>query len=899
MVFPLGSNSTFIPFALDANVLAGWYIARGAAAAAAAKGPQLSGAGAGGRYEKPTVPAPWEPGAKPSPSEDLKRRALASGVFLDAKDLEGYSDSKAPQDHKQLFALHQALKKLQAVAAEAADKATSAFRRDFLSRRFTDGLAQISGYLAAAKFGGLDVILGKARTSVESGASIPRGLDVFRTAALHDGPFDAEVDAFLGDRTFTITAKKLSADVVVDLDLNEMGATPRTLDNVVAYINGKLEAAGIVSRFKRVKIGEPDANGIVPGSRFGFEITGVSTERLVFSAPTSATGALYLAGTSGKPGENALAAGQITKLVDLDAGGPSSAFSTRLETVTSEAEATGLKITAARAGADGSIYALATSDLALDGGSALRGEQDVVLVKYDTTGRKVWSRVLGAAESADGHALAVGADGSVTVAGSLTGALEGTIDRGGADGFVTRYDAAGVEQWTHRVGGLGDDSVDALTLGADGTVYLAGRTHGGVGSTHGGGTDAFVRALDTNGATLWTRQFGDAGDERATALTLADDGALLVGSVEAGEGFLRKFSTVDGVSAPIWEHALGDLDEGAINAIHADASGIYLTGAARSGFALPGAVEAHAGARDAFVIAFDDGASASVRFATFLGTTEEDVARDIVVAGGAIYVAGYTDGDLPGGGAVEGARNAFAAKLDATTGALAWTAEVAGRGGWSEGAGLIYDAAGSSDLDVFGLPTGELVYQDSRAVTQRTSARPGDYFTITVNGRRKTKIIVDADDTLRDLTFKINAALILDGAATVTRAGQGDVLKIKPKPGVSIELIAGPQGGDLLKALGLEPGAVAAASTETSDKDHKSFALGLSSSLKISDRTAAEEALKALDAAMTEVRSAYRHITRDPALDALLKKKPVGPAPAYMIAKIAQYQDALARLSGF
>jgi hypothetical protein len=901
MVFPLGSSSGasfFTPMTIDSKVLAGWYIARASASAALASGPQLSGASSGKKFQKPTVLAPWEPGAAPSPAEDLKRRALASGVFLDAKDLDGYSDSKAPQDHKQLFALHQALKKLQAVAGEAADKTTSDFRRDFLARRFTEGLTQIAAYLSTAKFTGIGVAFGEQRAAAESEVSIRRGSDVFRTGALHDGDFDAEVAAFQGQRAFTVTADKLGTEVVVDIDLDEMGATPRNLDNVAAFINGKLDAAGVISRFKRVKIGEPNEHGIVPGTRFGFEITGVSTERLSFSAPASASGALFLAGTSGLSSADLTSAGQLTKLVDIDTGAPSAAFSTRLETIESDAEASGLKITAARAGPDGAIYALAVSDLSTDGGPTLRGDKDVVLVRYDSTGRQVWSRVLGASDSAEGAALAVGADGSVTVAGKITGALAGTIDRGGTDGFATRYDAAGVEQWTHRLGGTSDDSVDALALGADGTVYLAGRTRGGIGGTNGGGTDGFVRALDASGAILWTRQFGDADEERATALAVADDGALLVGSVENGEGFLRKFSVADGVSAPIWEHALGDLDHGSINAIHADDTGIYVTGAARSGFALAGSPAAHAGARDAFVIGLDDGPAPSVRFETFLGSSAEDVARDIVVADGSVYVAGYTDGDLPGGGAVEGVRNAFAAKLDAATGALDWTKEIAGRGGYSEGAALVFDPASSGDLDAFGLPAGELVYQDQLAVTQRTSARPGDSFTISVNGGRKKTIVVDADDTLRDLTFKINSALVLQGSSTLTRASGGDVLKIKPKPGVTIEFGPGAEGGDLLAALGLEAGSVVAPSEDKAVEERKLVALGLTSDLRLSNRTFAEEALKVLDAAMSAVRTAYRDITRDPALDKLLANKPTGQPPAYLLAKIANYQEALARLGG-
>ncbi|EHN77051.1 hypothetical protein SMCF_3425, partial [Streptomyces coelicoflavus ZG0656] len=42
--------------------------------------------------------------------------------------------------------------------------------------------------------------------------------------------------------------------VSVSMDLSEMGDTTRTLDNVVAYMNGKLEAAGVASRMGREMI---------------------------------------------------------------------------------------------------------------------------------------------------------------------------------------------------------------------------------------------------------------------------------------------------------------------------------------------------------------------------------------------------------------------------------------------------------------------------------------------------------------------------------------------------------------------------------------------------------------------------------------------------------------------
>ena len=72
---------------------------------------------------------------------------------------------------------------------------------------------------------------------------------------------------------------------------------------------------------------------------------------------------------------------------------------------------------------DGSVYVLAdaTADLS---SQPIKGQSDVALFKYDSTGHLVYSRVLGAAEQSQGFALAVdSATGKVAVAGSVTGAL--------------------------------------------------------------------------------------------------------------------------------------------------------------------------------------------------------------------------------------------------------------------------------------------------------------------------------------------------------------------------------------------------------------------------------------------------------------------------------------------
>ncbi len=92
-----------------------------------------------------------------------------------------------------------------------------------------------------------------------------------------------------------MSVKKSGITTAINIDLADMGAPVRNLDNIAAHINSDLEGAEMISRFERVKIGEKDENGIVPGNNFGFKISGASTEVLTFSA-ASASPAIYIAG---------------------------------------------------------------------------------------------------------------------------------------------------------------------------------------------------------------------------------------------------------------------------------------------------------------------------------------------------------------------------------------------------------------------------------------------------------------------------------------------------------------------------------------------------------------------------------------------------------------------------
>lgn len=906
---------------LSAGLLGAYYSAQTNLRLANAAAPQLSGASTGKPQgsgpAKPDILPPWDLRGEVAALETLKRSVLASGEFFDSKFGE-FASLDTGQDEKTLFAMYQGLKRLQSLASPASDKATSDTDRAFWNRRFQEGVVQLGSYFEDMTLEGVSVLKGEELSKAESTLAISRGQSTYHTGIVHTGAFDAEVAGFTGPVAFDITVRKNGVDTVVAIDLADMGATTRSLDNVAAHINTELEAAGMLTRFERVKIGEENEFGIVQGDDYGFKIAGILTEKVSF-APSGGGAAVYMAGLSGT-GETA--SGQLTKFVDL-AGGATSEYTRRLEADPTVTETTGedgetdtskaenpLEIRAMARGADGGIFVVGQTSAAVDG-QTLKGEQDLVLMRYDSTGKKLWSRVLGAGESASGAAITVDSSGNVIVAGSVTGELSGTNKVGGSDSLVVKYSADGVEQWTRRFGGTADDRASSVSVGADGTVYVGGQANSSIGGvSNTGGTDGYLRAIDTNGNTLYTRAAGTgAGTQEVKATAMASDGGLVVATEQEGRAVLTKYAAGDdGTGAPVWTLDLGDMDSGRIGGLAVDESGaIYLSGAAGAGFAPSAPVTANAGGRDAMLVKITDGPAASVAYTTFLGSADDNSASAVSVAGGKVYLTGKTSDALPGA-QQDGARNAFAASLDAATGALDWVQQVSGRGGLSEGAAIVVDPAGDNALSKLGLPSGALNYSDSRLVTDRSALRAGDHFYVSLDGGRKKKITIESDDTMRSLTFKLNAVFLLDATADVRRASSGDMLRITPKEGVTVEFSSGQSGEDALSGLGLPIGAVTGKASlvgkgddDTTSDAPKIFALELPSRLDISTKEGALAASEALTEAMNKIQRAYRELTADPALKELLAGpkagKRGGTVPAYLTAQLANYSAGLERLS--
>ena len=889
---------------IGSDLLTAWYGAQIARSTAFSAAPVTRAS----QVQQPTEPAPWEAGSGQEPNAELLRDVLANGDFFTSQFGE-FANLDVSDDEKQLFALYEGLRGLTAIAEAIANEDVPSWQLDLHQRRFDEGLSQLTNFFEGLDLEGVQVFQGKDISKTQGELAIPRTDSKYETGIIYSGDYLAEVPAFTGSVSFDITIRKSNVDNVININLDDMGATPRTMENVQDHINTQLEAAGMVTRFDAIKIGEENEDGIIPGNNFGWEIEGVSTERVTFS-DAAASDAIMVAGVSGM---NDSAAGQVTKISDLVVGG-TIAFSERVEadsTITKETNAldeevervtpNALTIEDIAYGTDGSSYVVGRATVGLDG-QDVRGDGDLVVAKHDSAGNQIWTRALGAVSDAGASSVAVDSNGNVVVAGSVTGSLGTTTDVGGSDSVVVKFDADGEEQWLQRFGASADDVANALTIAADGTIYVAGETNSSLaGNAYAGGRDGYVRAIDANGSTLYTRSVeASAASEAARAVAIAGDGGLVVASEVDGNAVLTKYAAGDdGTGAPEWTLDLGDLGNGWIGDIAVDASGdIYLAGAANASYAPGTVVSPNQGDRDAMLtkVSLDPVSGApSVDYVSFLGTATDNAANDLAISGGTVYLAGRTSDSLTGSG-IDDQRQSFVAAFDANTGAVGDIVEFGGRGGLSEAKGIAVATGTDSSLDIMGLPTGELHYSDSRVITENSTIRAGDFFHVQVDGGTKKKIEVEADDTMRSLAFKVDRALLLDGKGDVGRTSDGDTLKITAAEGRTVSLIPGSEGRDALAGLGINAGSIRGEVPEGEER-RSSFELDLNQDLDISDEDKALETRDILSKAMERVQFAYQSLFTDTSVDAD-RPRASGQAPAYYQAQLANYEAGLNRLLG-
>ncbi|MFN3558207.1 MAG: transcriptional regulator [Brevundimonas sp.] len=872
---------------------------------------------------------PWSSTVKAPEQSAMLRAALGGRNFINEGaaqlDIKG-----ASSDYKKLFALYAGLESMNALANRAATKGVGALELTQLNKRFAAGLLEVSKWLPAADLDGIRLVQGTASSTSKTTAAVARDGAISVTGPIHEGSPDDLSPAFAGEVQFNITVKKGdNTTSAVSIDLTGMGTKPRTLTNVLDHINGKLADAGVETRIGRELV-KPEPKTITVGGKtttlpagadqFALVVRGVTTEKVSFT-PVTAADAVYVVQSAGT------AAGLQMLKFQSDTGGsapaPTAGGVGETQWVEGRASQTALPegvetVRASTTGPDGSVWMVADLKAGPDT-QPIKGQKDVALIKLDSAGRVVMTQAIGAASTASGYAISVNSDGKVAVAGSVTGALDGgkagdvaTV----ADSFVTVFDADGQELWTQRRGARAADEATSVSFGPNGAVYVGGRAQSAMTGTVGvGGWDGYVQAFTATQAypsapivatAAGVVQFGTAGTDGVDAVAV-DGNNLYSAGIEDGRIVVRQFTlAADGKPTLAATRNLGDAS-GEISGLAVVNGKVVISGTTRNGALDIGTVTtAHHGGKDAFVAVIDDSLVASTEDRlTYIGGSGDDSAADMKIQGGKVWLTGVAD--RPEDAKTTDPTKAYLSRIDPTTGAVEWRRDWEGDGAQASPLTLAVASGGASVLDRLGLPQGEIDQSQSKTLTNATSLRVGDRFYVSpADGGRAVPVTIEARDTLQTLARKIEQASNMKLKVTVNSesakdAEPGDLatalrtglqrLTITARDGVKgAVLTSGETGRDALAGLGLSQGYIG---RTTGDDVTKTFGLGLPTNLTLNDAAAVKTAGEKLQAAMKAIRDAYRGLSPASNTPAV-----TGTAPAYLTAQLANYQAALARLSG-
>ncbi|MDZ7801894.1 MAG: SBBP repeat-containing protein [Trueperaceae bacterium] len=260
------------------------------------------------------------------------------------------------------------------------------------------------------------------------------------------------------------------------------------------------------------------------------------------------------------------------------------------------------------------------------------GGQDALLRKLDATGEVVWTRQFGTSDADNVRSVAVGREDAVVVAGETRGDVA-AVNAGQTDVYVRKFDADGTTLWTRQFGSGTFDGVWGVAVDATGHVFVAGDTNGALAGPSAGGWDLWVRRLDPDGTTLWTRQFGTPANEYVSGIAVDPNGhVLLTGSTEGTLGashaggsdvFVRRLHPE---GTHLWTRQFGTAASEVAGGVATDSEEhVIVVGGTQ------GDLAGHAGGEDGFVRKMD--AEGEEVWRRQFGSEVEEVATGVAVDG--------------------------------------------------------------------------------------------------------------------------------------------------------------------------------------------------------------------------------------------------------------------------
>lgn len=163
------------------------------------------------------------------------------------------------------------------------------------------------------------------------------------------------------------------------------------------------------------------------------------------------------------------------------------------------------------AGNDGYFYATGRVD-ALGGAAA---NDNCITQRLDTDGNILWSKTYDGGSADRGTGIRQAANGDIYVSG------RSLVPNGQHDGFLLKYNSAGIMQWSKTYNFGGDDEPAGLEITSDQRIIIGGSSTMTISDTL---YDMIAIAYNTAGNILWQKTYNRGGNDEVQAITADNSG---------------------------------------------------------------------------------------------------------------------------------------------------------------------------------------------------------------------------------------------------------------------------------------------------------------------------------------------------------------------------------------
>ena len=198
------------------------------------------------------------------------------------------------------------------------------------------------------------------------------------------------------------------------------------------------------------------------------------------------------------------------------------------------------------------------------------GAADVYLIKTDASGNKEWDKTFGGTMDDYAHSVEQTTDGGYIIAGLTT-----SYGAGEEDIYLVKTDSSGNEEWEKTFGGGSTDIAYSVQQTTDGGYIIAGYTN----SYGAGSYDFYLVKTDASGNMEWEKTIGGGSTDLAYAVQQTTDGGYIItgqtADYSAGWYYVYLVKT-DASGNMEWDNTFGGSDYDDAYAVQQTTDGGYI-----------------------------------------------------------------------------------------------------------------------------------------------------------------------------------------------------------------------------------------------------------------------------------------------------------------------------------